>query len=64
MGIAVTGANQVWVVNSSGVITQVIGNCTSGYIGDAGPPASAELNGPRGIAMDSSGDIYIAAKTT
>jgi RHS repeat-associated protein len=36
------------------------GSSGSGTAGDGGPAASADLNGPDGIAVDSSGDLYIA----
>jgi RHS repeat-associated protein len=32
----------------------------SGTAGDGGPASSADLNGPDGVAVDSSGDLYIA----
>ena len=32
----------------------------AGYSGDGGPAVGAKLNQPRGIALDSSGDVYIA----
>jgi sugar lactone lactonase YvrE len=51
---------QVWAVNPSGVITQVIGNAVMGYGGDGGPAASAEFFEPSGLAVDSSGNIYVA----
>jgi hypothetical protein len=44
----------------SGTITTVAGNGTAGYTGDAGPATSAELNEPNGVAVDSSGNLYIA----
>jgi len=31
-----------------------------GYAGDGGPAVGAKLNQPRGVALDSSGDLYIA----
>jgi uncharacterized protein (TIGR03437 family) len=45
---------------SNGVINTVAGNGTPGFSGDAGPAISAELNQPMGVAVDSSGDIFIA----
>ncbi len=51
---------QVWVTNSSGTVTQVIGTGNCGFGGDLGPAASAQLNGPLGAAVDSAGNLYIA----
>ena len=45
---------------STGLLTLVAGNGTTGYSGDGGPAASAQLNSPVGVAVDSSGNIYIA----
>ena len=41
-------------------ITTVAGTGTSGYSGDAGQATSAQLNIPWGIAVDTSGNLYIA----
>ncbi len=51
---------QIWEVNSSGTLTQVIGTGNCGYSGDGGSAASAQLNAPAGAAVDSSGNLYIA----
>jgi uncharacterized membrane protein YgcG len=48
------------VVKATGDIISVAGNGTSGYRGDKGPATSAELDSPRGLAIDSSGDVFIA----
>jgi len=42
------------------VITTVAGNGTPGYSGDNGPATSAKLYGPKGVAVDSAGNLYIA----
>ena len=47
-------------VTSTGIISTVAGNGTQGYSGDGGAATSAELNNPEGVALDSSGNIYIA----
>jgi YVTN family beta-propeller protein len=46
-------------VDTSGIISTVAGNGTFGFSGDGGSATSAQLNEPRGIAVDSSGNVYI-----
>jgi len=48
------------VTVSTGIITTVVGNGTNGYSGDGSTATKAELNFPTGVALDSSGNIYIA----
>jgi uncharacterized protein (TIGR03437 family) len=57
--IADTGSNRIRKI-SNGVITTVAGNGTPGFSGDNGPATSAQLHVPKGIAVDSSGNLYIA----
>src|SRR5580658_6517372 len=50
---------------SGGTINTIAGNGTAGYSGDVakgvtGTATDAELRGPSGVAVDSSGNIYIA----
>lgn len=45
---------------SSGIITTLAGNGTASYAGDGGPAASASLNQPRGLAVDSGGNLFVA----
>lgn len=52
--------NRIRKVDTSGTITTVAGNGTQGYSGDGGPATSASLNNPRGIAVDSAGNLFIA----
>lgn len=44
----------------TGIITTVAGDGTTGFSGDGGPATKAQLNGPAGIAIDSSGNLWIA----
>ena len=58
--IADTYNQRIRKVDAGGFITTVAGNGTMGYAGDDEPALSARLNFPSGIALDSSGNIYIA----
>ena len=42
---------------SNGIITTIAGNGTAGFSGDNGPAIAGELNSPRGIAVDSVGNV-------
>jgi len=48
------------MVDSNGVITTVAGSGSFGFGGDGGTASSAELNQPSAVAVDSSGNLYIA----
>jgi hypothetical protein len=48
------------ISHSTGIITTIAGNGNPGFSGDNGPAVSAELNYPAGVALDQSGNIYIA----
>lgn len=54
-------AHVVRKVDVNGVITTHAGNGLPGYSGDGGPAmGAAELNRPAGLAVDTSGNLYIA----
>jgi len=73
-GVAVDSSGNVYVADlgnnairevkaGTGIISTAAGISgvgTAGYAGDSGPATSATLNGPRGVAVDTSGNIYIA----
>ncbi len=44
--------------HSISIITTIAGTGSAGYSGDGGQATSATINGPRGIAIDSSGNVY------
>jgi uncharacterized repeat protein (TIGR03803 family) len=47
-------------VGANGIIITVAGNGTASYFGDLGAATNAELYLPRGVAVDTSGEIFIA----
>jgi trimeric autotransporter adhesin len=55
-----SASNAVFKVSSGGTLTLVAGTSRAGYSGDGGLAIKAQLNGPQGIAVDPSGNIYIA----
>ena len=58
--VADTGNNVVRKVAANGTITTLAGTGTAGFAGDNGAAASAQLNSPQGVAVDGSGNVYIA----
>jgi uncharacterized protein (TIGR03437 family) len=58
--IADGGNGRLRVVSSGGTITTVAGNGRYGFAGENSPAISAALNGPAGLAVDSTGNLLIA----
>jgi uncharacterized protein (TIGR03437 family) len=54
------GNGRVRKISSDGIITTVAGNGSHGYSGDGGPATAAQISNPRGLAVDSVGNLYIA----
>jgi probable HAF family extracellular repeat protein len=70
-GVAVDGNGNLFIADSCNntvrridastqIITTYAGNGTSGYSGDGGPATSATLCSPNGVAVDGSGNVFIA----
>ncbi|MGH8908099.1 MAG: SMP-30/gluconolactonase/LRE family protein, partial [Egibacteraceae bacterium] len=58
--IADTANNQILRIDASGTTTTVAGTHVPGFSGDGGPAWAARLSGPLGLAVDASGNLYIA----
>ena len=58
--IADPATNRVLKMNTDKRIFVLAGTGTAGFSGDGGPSEMAKLNGPSDVAVDSSGNVYIA----
>jgi hypothetical protein len=58
--VAEANEQRVKLIEPSGVVANVAGDGTAGDGGDGGPAASAQLHEPTGVAVDRSGDLFIA----
>ena len=56
----VSSGELVVKVNAAGTVTPFAGNGGSGYSGDNVPAISASLFNPRGLCVDSAGNVYLA----
>jgi sugar lactone lactonase YvrE len=70
-GLAFDGAGNLFIADKAnyrvrvvdhvtGAISTVAGSGTPGFTGDGGPATAASLTGPFGVAVDSTGNLYIA----
>ena len=59
--VADTGNSAVRAIAlKEGLITTAAGTTNAGFDGDGGPSQQAQLQNPRGVAVDSGGNVYIA----
>jgi sugar lactone lactonase YvrE len=69
-GIALDGTGTLYMsdldlsgirkIDPQGIMQHVAGNSIAGFFGDGGPAAQAELHLPKGLATDSTNNLYIA----
>jgi trimeric autotransporter adhesin len=69
-GLAVDGAGNLYIadtynhrirkIDPTGMITTIAGNGTQDSTGDGGPASLAEFRFPVGVALDRSGNLYVA----
>ena len=62
--IADTGNNRIRQVTPAGTINTVAGNGLPGYSGDGGNASLAQVGNPLGVAVDSTGNLYISDGST
>jgi sugar lactone lactonase YvrE len=58
--VADTGNYRVRRVDPNGMIRTIAGTGKRGYSGDGGPATAAQLDDPRGLALDADGTLYIS----
>ncbi len=58
--LADTNNNVVREITPTGIITTIAGTGTEGFSGDGGAATAAQLDTPTGVAVDASGNVYIA----
>jgi uncharacterized protein (TIGR03437 family) len=54
------GSNRIREVLANGFIVTIAGSGTRGYSGDGGAGTFAQLSGPTAVAVDASGNVYVA----
>ncbi|MGH8972603.1 MAG: hypothetical protein ACRD0C_05305, partial [Acidimicrobiia bacterium] len=58
--IADTDGRRIRKVSLQGIITTIAGTGVTGYTGDGGPATAAQLDDPRGLALDAAGNLYVS----
>ena len=60
MWLALREGHSVWAIDlGTDVIRHVAGTGKRGYSGDGGPATEATFNGPKGVAVDAAGHVFV-----
>lgn len=59
-GFYVVGGDKVYHISADGMLRRTAGTGVSGFSGDGGSARLAQLNQPRGLAVDGAGNLFIA----
>lgn len=54
------GSHRIRKVDPAGTVTTIAGNGSGGFSGDGGPATSAMISSPKGMDVDSAGNLYFA----
>ena len=57
---AVPNLNTVFKADPTGIVARIAGTGVWGFSGDGGLALNAQFNSPYGVAVDASGNVYIA----
>lgn len=60
VAFAAPAQHQILVLDSTGDTVLVAGNGTRGFAGDGGAASEAEFSGPSSLAVDGTGNLYVA----
>jgi sugar lactone lactonase YvrE len=60
--VADTSNNRIRAISRSGIIRTVAGSGHAGWVGSSAQARAAHLNGPTGLALSHSGQLYIACE--
>ena len=58
--VADTNNHRIRMVTPGGIISTIAGTGAGGFSGDGGPANKARINNPKGVAVDTAGNVYIA----
>ncbi|MBI3722074.1 MAG: hypothetical protein HY248_05925, partial [Fimbriimonas ginsengisoli] len=58
--VFLSAGGRIFRVNASGTLTVFAGSGLNGFAGDGGAATGASFSGPKGLAVDNQGNLYVA----